>query len=123
MWKLSEKKYIIKLLLKHLLYGSIILAVILLYQVTGIHCPIKYLLGIPCPACGMTRSLFSMLRMDIRGSFSYTPMTSLVIIAVLLGMHEKLFAHKKIIDGILIIVAVLTLTLYIYRVISLNLDV
>ena len=123
MCNLPTKKSIMEILLKHLLYGSIILVVLLLYQVTGIHCPIKYFFGIPCPACGMTRSFLSLLRLDIRGSFSYNPMSCLVIIAVLLGFHKKLFNHKKIIDGILIIAAIVTLAFYIYRVFSLNVDV
>ena len=67
--------------------------------------------------------LFITAEVRYQGSLSYNPMTCLVIIAVLLGFHKKLFNHKKIIDGILIIAAIVTLAFYIYRVFSLNVDV
>ena len=33
-------------------------------------CPSVLLTGYPCPACGMTRAAFCLLRMDFKGAFS-----------------------------------------------------
>ena len=47
-----------------------VLAVALFYgalQLAGITCPIKYITGISCPGCGMTRAWLSLiLRGDIK---------------------------------------------------------
>lgn len=48
------------------LCGGILLAVYLLEP----PCPIRVLLGFPCPGCGMTRAYLSLLRLDIGGAFS-----------------------------------------------------
>ena len=40
----------------------------------GTCCPMQYLLGLPCPLCGMTRALLSLLRGDLPGSFSAHPL-------------------------------------------------
>ncbi len=49
------------------LCGGVLLAVYLL----GVPCPILTYLGFPCPGCGMTRAYLSLLRLDLRGAFSY----------------------------------------------------
>ena len=40
----------------------------------GITCPIKYLTGISCMGCGMTRAYICLLRLDIKGAFYYHPL-------------------------------------------------
>ena len=37
----------------------------------GITCPIRFLTGISCPGCGMTRALLSALRFDFQAAFFY----------------------------------------------------
>lgn len=39
-----------------------------------IPCIYRYLLGIPCPGCGMTRAIVSALHLDLRQAFAYHPM-------------------------------------------------
>ena len=39
-----------------------------------ITCPIKALLGVSCPGCGMTRALLSCLRLDFAAAFHYHPL-------------------------------------------------
>lgn len=60
------------------------------------HCPFDYLLGIPCPGCGMTRALFSVLLLRFSKAFYYHPGIYLVIPGFLLWCadHFKLLSLK-----------------------------
>lgn len=54
-----------------------IAAVTLLYLLLfslGITCPIKYITGISCAGCGMTRACIHLVQGDIDGAFSYHPL-------------------------------------------------
>lgn len=51
-------------------------AIVFLYvafDVLGIGCPIKFLTGISCIGCGMTRAWLSVLRLDWKSAFYYHP--------------------------------------------------
>ena len=39
----------------------------------GVICMLRELTGIPCPACGMSRALLSLVRLDIAAAFRYHP--------------------------------------------------
>lgn len=52
----------------------ILLLYILVMNLTEIGCPIRWLTGIPCPGCGMTRALYALLRLDFSGAFYCHPM-------------------------------------------------
>ena len=57
---------------------SILIGVILLSaisgMITGIACPLYYLLGVPCPLCGMTRAYLAALRLDFATALSMHPL-------------------------------------------------
>ncbi len=40
----------------------------------GINCPIRFLTGISCPGCGMTRAWISFLHGDLLSAFDYHPL-------------------------------------------------
>lgn len=51
-------------------------AVVFLYimlDILGIGCPIRFLTGISCLGCGMTRAWLAVLRLDWKGAFYYHP--------------------------------------------------
>ncbi|WP_373689128.1 DUF2752 domain-containing protein [Clostridium sp. YIM B02551] len=53
------------------------LPVTLLYailRVVGIGCPIKFLTGISCAGCGMTRAWIRVIHLDFKGAFYYHPL-------------------------------------------------
>ena len=59
-----------------------VLAIIVVYAVLfmlGITCPIKYLTGVSCPGCGMSRACFNALRLDFKSAFSYHPLWFLLL--------------------------------------------
>ena len=45
----------------------------------GITCPIRYVFGVSCPGCGMTRACMSALRLDFGGAFAYHPLWVLLV--------------------------------------------
>ena len=65
-----------KIILYTLIGGLILL---FLYK-----CPFKFILGISCPGCGMTRALLSCLKLDFVSAFNYHPLFGIVIIAAII---------------------------------------
>ena len=43
-------------------------------HIVGIGCPIKFLTGISCGGCGMTRAWIALLSLDIKKAFYYHPL-------------------------------------------------
>jgi hypothetical protein len=41
------------------------------YRISWIFCPLRYLTGVICPSCGMTRSFVSLVRGELRGAIEY----------------------------------------------------
>ena len=44
------------------------------YRVMGGLCPMRTVLGIPCPGCGMTRAVCAVLAGDVSSAFSHHPL-------------------------------------------------
>lgn len=61
-------------------------AVVVLYtamESIGITCPIKFITGISCAGCGMSRAWLAFLRLDMAKAFEYHPLFWLPPIAVI----------------------------------------
>ena len=39
----------------------------------SIGCPLKRLMGFPCPGCGMTHAFMSLIQLDFRAAWTYNP--------------------------------------------------
>ena len=64
-------------------------AVVVLYVILesfGVTCPIKYITGISCAGCGMSRAWISLLHFNIHDAFMYHPLFFLppVVVIVML---------------------------------------
>lgn len=57
-----------------LLFTFLYLAFVIMMYLFGIPCLMKSFLGIPCPGCGMTRAMLSVLRFDLKAAFRFHPM-------------------------------------------------
>ena len=73
------KKY-----LKLLIPLSLIALIYLVFHLVGIGCPIKFVSGISCPGCGMTRALAAVLRGDAASAFSFHPLWGTLPLLLLL---------------------------------------
>ena len=49
-------------------------------------CPIRQLLGIGCPLCGISRALLRVLRLDFSGAFALHPLWPLLLLTPPLGV-------------------------------------
>ena len=92
-----------------------ILIIIFLLSIKGIYrCPLNFIFGFPCPFCGMTRALVSLLSLDIKKSFYYHALWPFVVfgIPIYFIFRDKL---KKYMDIILIIIGIIFLVYFVYR--------
>ena len=53
--------------------AGIVLFYVLLESL-GVTCPIRFLTGISCAGCGMSRAWLSLLRLDLAGALYYHPL-------------------------------------------------
>lgn len=81
----------------------------------GITCPIKYLTGISCPGCGMSRACLNALRLDFEAAFAYHPLwpALLPVLCLLLVFH--LHGFKKSFSVLLALSVIALLAVYCYR--------
>jgi hypothetical protein len=73
---------------------TLIVILYLILNLFHIGCPIKYLSGISCPGCGMTRAIWSALFLNFKEAFHYHPLFLLSPIIVLLFLLETYIKPK-----------------------------
>ena len=87
-------------------------AVVVLYtamESIGITCPIKFITGISCAGCGMSRAWIALLHFNIHEAFMYHPLFFLppvVVIVMLLKSKINIKIYKIIIFTIIIMFAI-----------------
>lgn len=75
-------------------------AVVMLYVILesfGVTCPIKYITGISCAGCGMSRAWIALLHFNIHQAFMYHPLFFLppvVVIVMLLKSKINIKFYK-----------------------------
>jgi len=96
---------------------SVITSVILMNNAFfGSACVFRALTNIPCPSCGMARSLIAMAKTDFSLSFYYYPMTVPFCAVSWFAIHKDLFKlNKKTEKLILIVSAIIIFTVYAIR--------
>lgn len=95
-------------------------AIIIIYAVfhfAGIGCPIKYLTGISCAGCGMTRALMHALKFDLEAAFYYHPLWMLTPVLIGLILFKQRL-DKKVFTIILSVIIAFFIIIYIIRLIS-----
>ena len=85
-----------------------IAAIALLYaflSVAGVGCPIKYLTGVSCPGCGMTRAWKSVLHLDFEAAFSYPPLWILPVPGALLLLFKDRLPKRlyRLLIGLIVV--------------------
>ena len=101
-------------LLVLLILGVLAYASALLF---GWNCPIKYLTGVPCPGCGLSRALAALLRLDFRTALRFHPMVFVLPPVVLYALFVKkpLLGSKNLERMLLWSVIVLDIAIWLIR--------
>ena len=98
---------------------SAIAVVVLLYLVLegfGITCPIKFLTGISCAGCGMSRAWMAVFHLDFARAFYFHPLfftPPVILLVILLKKHIKSVLYK----GFIFTMIALYVIIYLYRMI------
>ncbi|MDO4960310.1 MAG: DUF2752 domain-containing protein [Eubacteriales bacterium] len=98
------------------LIAAILLAVLLM-DLSGIGCPIKFLTGIPCAGCGMSRALLALCRADIRTAVQYHPLSVLMPAAFAAWIFRR-HIPKRVFDALCFLLAGMFVLVYIFRMAS-----
>lgn len=102
---------------KHITYALITVLIIILI-LSFYRCPFYFLLGIPCPFCGMTRAFLCVLKGDLIEAFYFHPLWPLVIVAGIIFILVKIKVLKlsgKAVNILAFIAAFLFLLCFILR--------
>lgn len=115
-WKrifLDIKNYYLALIL-FLIYNIVI------RMVFDAFCPFLIVTGFPCAGCGMTRAVFYILTGQIARGMQLNPTAPLWMAWIALFLYNRYVRGKssKWITRVLILVAAITLAVYIYRMIT-----
>ena len=86
----------------------------------GSACPMIYITGFSCPACGITRALTDILKFDFEGAYYLNPVSFLWFVFFLYFFIVRYFFGKKAkgTDLIFIILIVLLIVRYIYGMVN-----
>lgn len=91
--------------------GFYILIYCLILKVFNITCPIKFITGVSCAGCGMTRAWLSFITGDIDMAFYYHPLFWTIPIFALIYLFKDRMPRKVF---IVIIVVCITAFLVVY---------
>lgn len=109
---LSNKK--IKNLIKLFFY---IIIYCLLLNILHITCPIKFITGVSCAGCGMTRAFMSLIQGNINEAFMYHPLFWTVPIFVVVYLIKDRIP-KKVFNIIVVIYLIMFIVCYIIRLLN-----
>lgn len=99
-----------------LTYGAVIVLTYLLLFALGITCPIKHMLGISCPGCGMSRAWFHALTFRFAEAMGYHPLFWIVPVVAIAWLFRN--RHPRIWNCILWSAVGLMLAVYVLRLID-----
>lgn len=104
---------------------SILLGVVIAYlflkkfsEVTGTICLIRGMIGIPCPSCGMSRAIITILNGDFISAFRYHPLFWLPFVILISSIITRRHFKKILIVSIIVFSGI-----YIIRMINLFPDI
>ena len=114
----KEKRFLFDLREKVLISAAIIVTVFF-RTIFGVQCPIRSILKIPCPGCGMTRALIFALRLDLQAAFLHHWMFWSIPLLYMFFLNNWHLMKTKIMDNVLLILIVSGFVAHwIYRIIT-----
>ena len=104
---------------KRYIYSIIFAVILIILIILGIYqCPLKYIFGLSCPFCGMTRAISYAIHFNFKMAFYchlFWPIVIIGIIIHILYEFNILKKYKKIMMILLYIFVILNFFYYIYR--------
>lgn len=100
-------------------------AIVILYgffSLVGVGCPIKFLTGVSCCGCGMTRAYWALLHLDFRKAFFFHPLFALPPLFIILFLIKNKISIK-IYKTLLFTMCFAFVIVYLYRMTSGGSDV
>ena len=88
--------------------ASVILLFYMAIESIGITCPIKFLTGISCAGCGMSRAFLAALKLDFVSAFHFHPLFVLVIPTILLFIFKDKIPFFKICFILIVVIFIIT---------------
>ena len=111
-----------ELIVNHLQVVMAALVYVVILRILNITCPIRWLIRIPCPGCGTTRALISLIKLNFKDYFYYNAMALPILLVVFLQLHNDVeipkvnnVKKKRLTNIITIIILVGVILYYIYR--------
>ncbi|MBP3201601.1 MAG: DUF2752 domain-containing protein [Lachnospiraceae bacterium] len=96
---------------------SVICIMTVVLFIFDIGCPTRYLTGICCPGCGMTRATIHLLKGDINGAIHYHPLVfTLPVIAALFIFKKRI--NTVVLNSILVLIIIAFISVYIIRILD-----
>lgn len=100
----------------------IFLAIVILFSILdGYHCPIKSIIGLSCPTCGITRAIICAVQLNFEKAFHYHmlwPIVPIGFIFYILYELKIIKINKKVLLSIAYIICIINLVYYFYRLFS-----
>ena len=90
----------------------------LMCRFLNITCPIKAIIGINCPTCGMTRAILSLLHGNFDMYFKYNPFALPCAISAFLLIHKRAFHTNKACDIVAVSVLLMNFVYYIFNLLN-----
>lgn len=103
---------------KHIIAAATIVALYLILFAFGITCPIKFLTGVSCPGCGMSRACMHALKLDFASAFAFHPLWIALPFAAFFFIFFYAKKMKRAFRITLSICVIALLTVYLIRIFS-----
>ena len=89
----------------------------IIFYLTEAECPIKYLFGISCPGCGMSRALICAIHLDLASAFYYHPHWFALLPVLVILIIFSIKKNKKAFYNTLTCAVILLTVTYLARLI------
>ena len=90
---MNKRKTNLKLAIIAIL-GFLLYYLLNLYTGFAIFCPFHKFTGLYCPGCGVTRLLFSLIKLDFYQAFRYNPLVFILLILGIIYWLIKIICQK-----------------------------